>query len=223
MRHNNSFSSREGELFQLTHSRGVRPVFFQATGYSLKFQLTHSRGVRRNNWMHKESLLNFNSRTHVECDILLSQHTSNDSNFNSRTHVECDIPSSRKSVSSLHFNSRTHVECDRSFHSLFTDNTKFQLTHSRGVRPIMEMYSKNHSDFNSRTHVECDSDQKTGEMCMVDFNSRTHVECDSDFQCRYRHTTISTHALTWSATFGYNPKCFRIGFQLTHSRGVRHL
>ena len=35
-------------------------------------------------------------------------------NFNSRTHVECDLVSHLRSQTSLlHFNSRTHVECDQ--------------------------------------------------------------------------------------------------------------
>ena len=54
------------------------------------FQLTHSRGVRLGEYAVMWNKRNFNSRTHVECD--LGYITSKDllDNFNSRTHVECD-------------------------------------------------------------------------------------------------------------------------------------
>ena len=78
-------------------------------------------------------------------------------------------------------------------------------------------------NFNSRTHVECDRQAFSGSSChTLDFNSRTHVECDSQLpDCAVRHRSISTHALTWSATTPdmLFPKLLL--FQLTHSRGVR--
>ena len=41
----------------------------------------------------------------------------------------------------------------------------FQLTHSRGVRPNIESWLHNAIYFNSRTHVECDRiDLETGEI-----------------------------------------------------------
>ena len=60
--------------------------------------------------------------------------------------------------------------------------TTFQLTHSRGVRLGEYAVMWNKRNFNSRTHVECD------EICLAN---------------RARKA-ISTHALTWSATFTYS-------------------
>ena len=54
----------------------------------------------------------------------------------------------------------------------------FQLTHSRGVRHGAAPSSGLHQNFNSRTHVECDQRKQ----------SETY------------QNSISTHALTWSAT-----------------------
>ena len=56
--------------FQLTHSRGVRLKEFAAGNIRLHaFQLTHSRGVRRVPLCGPGYRSNFNSRTHVECDM----------------------------------------------------------------------------------------------------------------------------------------------------------
>ena len=58
-------------------------------------------------------LINFNSRTHVECDLHSNGKTPFAADFNSRTHVECDIDGMPPATSGDNFNSRTHVECDR--------------------------------------------------------------------------------------------------------------
>ena len=60
-------------VFQLTHSRGVRHILTLDMRQYTQFQLTHSRGVRhlrdsKNPWQK----MHFNSRTHVECDLLSS-------------------------------------------------------------------------------------------------------------------------------------------------------
>ena len=55
-----------------------------------KFQLTHSRGVRRELNGCFELYLDFNSRTHVECDQRAEGSGQFQCDFNSRTHVECD-------------------------------------------------------------------------------------------------------------------------------------
>ena len=60
-----------------------------------------------------------------------------------------------------------------------------------------------HLHFNSRTHVECDLCDFVESVIKSDFNSRTHVECDCTGIVRLRQHKISTHALTWSATFVY--------------------
>ena len=121
--------------------------------------------------------------------------------------------------------------------------TTFQLTHSRGVRLGEYAVMWNKRNFNSRTHVECDLGYITSKDLLDNFNSRTHVECDEICLANRARKAISTHALTWSATFTYSRHPIRkristhaltwsatkmrlkcgtiIGFQLTHSRGVR--
>ena len=58
-------------LFQLTHSRGVRLIAMRPVSFNLEFQLTHSRGVRRLSKCFHLKIQNFNSRTHVECDVCI--------------------------------------------------------------------------------------------------------------------------------------------------------
>ena len=54
------------------------------------FQLTHSRGVRPAQFNGVRPALDFNSRTHVECDKKKKRQKYRLLYFNSRTHVECD-------------------------------------------------------------------------------------------------------------------------------------
>ena len=124
-----------------------------------------------------EDAVNFNSRTHVECDMLNYQAEIANYDFNSRTHVECDILLHFIFRNEQNFNSRTHVECDLcqwdtnqsariSTHALTWSATSsrsrqyvsavFQLTHSRGVRRLYLDRISYPDNFNSRTHVECD-------------------------------------------------------------------
>ena len=57
------------KIFQSTHPRGVRHFLTLSLFYFLLFQSTHPRGVRPK-LLHKlYSLLNFNPRTHVGCDL----------------------------------------------------------------------------------------------------------------------------------------------------------
>ena len=141
------------------------------------------------------------------------------------------------------FNSRTHVECDRDLWGNACCQA-FQLTHSRGVRRFSTIRLEGLNHFNSRTHVECDNTGEITSRLSKNFNSRTHVECDvgsvgapptaTHFNSRTHvecnvfcmeknfRKSISTHALTWSATC-VMPLLFLADlFQLTHSRGVRH-
>ena len=61
-------SARLLQIFQSTHSRGVRLRFDVPAVRVHKFQSTHSRGVRRLATCQHEANLNFNPRTHEECD-----------------------------------------------------------------------------------------------------------------------------------------------------------
>ena len=137
----------------------------------------------------------------MECDLVVSVEYTELFDFNSRTHVECDWRVGKNAMKDWNFNSRTHVECD-------SDASVVGYSGSL--------------DFNSRTHVECDTSPRKPLKGFLNFNSRTHVECDSQLpDCAVRHRSISTHALTWSATTPdmLFPKLLL--FQLTHSRGVR--
>ena len=120
--------------FQLTHSRGVRLNALVSPNVALLFQLTHSRGVRHDLAKSATDLENFNSRTHVECDGSTATKNGSSWNFNSRTHVECDVRYGRGGKAAVDFNSRTHVECDTNSKPKIRKFSKFQLTHSRGVR-----------------------------------------------------------------------------------------
>ena len=109
--------------------------FYCSSLLQFQFQLTHSRGVRLPLVAVVALVADFNSRTHVECDErkMVSRTASFD--FNSRTHVECDH----------YMNTLVHLHAI-STHALTWSATtvdtlttirelKFQLTHSRGVRP----------------------------------------------------------------------------------------
>ena len=166
-----------------------------------RFQLTHSRGVRRH-WCLPTSRTPGIS-THALTWSATRRNGDRHSctrHFNSRTHVECDDSGIFPSAISVYFNSRTHVECDRRKFDNITDN----------------------KNFNSRTHVECDHLFHCYNYTTFHFNSRTHVECDRMRTNQGHLNTISTHALTWSATFNILITPFMSKrFQLTHSRGVR--
>ena len=144
---------------------------------AIQFQLTHSRGVRPRGVRALTSNENFNSRTHVECDLLPLLQSVPLCDFNSRTHVECDRAAAAEPVL---FDISTHA---LTWSATGTDPRSgipmtFQLTHSRGVRPLWDRYRDDITNFNSRTHVECDAMMQTKLELFTDFNSRTHVECD---------------------------------------------
>ena len=187
------------------------------------FQLTHSRGVRQPLPVVPTTENNFNSRTHVECDptVLLAPSRSN------------------------HFNSRTHVECDLNATSVNLDDIISTHALTWSATAAAELVTDGFENFNSRTHVECDPVGLLYVLAEADFNSRTHVECDVYTYGENSYEAISTHALTWSATFRIQSQMFpdwisthaltwsatqtakisplHRSFQLTHSRGVRRM
>ena len=55
--------------------------------------------------------------------------------------------------------------------------------------------------------MECDRFRLTLAPGLPYFNSRTHVECDCRGNVCCICNGISTHALTWSATFSVSPPC----------------
>ncbi|EES74006.1 hypothetical protein POTG_01056 [Paenibacillus sp. oral taxon 786 str. D14] len=54
-----------------------------------------------------------------------------------------------------------------------------------------------------------------------DFNPRTHKECDKSYISIHNVRSISIHALTRSATVVSVVSNDPVGFQSTHSQGVR--
>ena len=219
-------------LFGWIHNHGHR-----------QFQLTHSRGVRLLRVVCADGRTNFNSRTHVECDFAKNQSGFPVKNFNSRTHVECDASPEHTPNKQRNFNSRTHVECDPVAEHP-SQLTKFQLTHSRGVRRVSSNWIRHNLTFqltHSRgvrqfffssivTTLPFQLTHSRGVRPMA----RVYLLCLFSFQLTHSRGVrplfydqshgfrpISTHALTWSATTIFCNSLEVAEFQLTHSRGVR--
>ena len=111
------------------------------------FQLTHSRGVRPCFHMLLHQQMNFNSRTHVECDAFPFRTTFSLSNFNSRTHVECDYDCIDCHVEYYNISTHALTWSATIAQSLAQRPAVFQLTHSRGVRRTFHMYNFHHFPF----------------------------------------------------------------------------
>ncbi len=86
------------------------------------------------------------------------------------------------------------------YSSFYNFSFRFQLTHSRGVRLLINVTHK--APMKISTHALTWSATR---IC----------------RRKYPTTCISTHALTWSATSCVNCRNIKAKFQLTHSRGVR--
>ena len=81
------------------------------------------------------------------------------------------------------------------------NNSPFQSTHSRGVRPCCSVTAFSRSCFNPRTHEECDTAMVMHAEHIPSFNPRTHQECDLRQDADiYVINRVSIHALTRSAT-----------------------
>ena len=234
---------RVANPFQLTHSRGVRPAAIGSSSGGREFQLTHSRGVRRQADRYDSRCQHFNSRTHVECDVMMLGEITEDGISTHALTWSATVCAKSKDlprIISTHALtwSATCVKSKNTRLRLFQLThsrgvrpspssssyafSPFQLTHSRGVRPCFHMLLHQQMNFNSRTHVECDAFPFRTTFSLSNFNSRTHVECDYDcIDCHVEYYNISTHALTWSATIAQSLAQRPAVFQLTHSRGVR--
>ena len=104
--------------------------FFMREDANGLFQSTHSHGVRR-------------FRVPDAADIVVD--------FNPRTHMECDRNGLLITDRTTDFNPRTHMECDREIRTVNSRYLTFQSTHSHGVRlPLLES-SKQTAEFQS-TH-----------------------------------------------------------------------
>ena len=98
--------------FQLTRSRGARHESLRIKTKPLRFQLTRSRGARHVLDAKRMVQSHFNSRAHVERDVIGLFLMTQEFNFNSRAHVERDFDNRFFKPSCMYFNSRAHVERD---------------------------------------------------------------------------------------------------------------
>ena len=139
--------------------------------------------------------LTWSATVGVEHGVTLRQH------FNSRAHVERDAPNDID---------------DREHHAISTH----ALTWSATGRSHPRIYHQTH--FNSRAHVERDDTVVLYLAAIALFQltrsrgARPWVSGDSKVSGE-----ISTHALTWSATFNKPLTLDVARFQLTRSRGAR--
>jgi len=78
--------------------------------------------------------INFNPRTYVRCDSLLTIFFSFIIYFNPRTYVRCDPLTSPLLTAKKNFNPRTYVRCDALKHTFAVYTISFQSTHLREVR-----------------------------------------------------------------------------------------
>ena len=146
-------------------------------------------------------LIDFNPRTHEECDYRLKPRLIPHSYFNPRTHEECDSFDCRSNLSYLRFQSTHSRGVRQDFTKAVSMADSFQSTHSRGVRQFSivvtsssDLFQSTHSrgvrlDKNAIVEV-VDPFQSTHSRGVRleyrlkqyhrfgDFNPRTHEECD---------------------------------------------
>ena len=120
-------------MFQSTHSRGVRRLIANKGGTRSGFQSTHSRGVRHSSSVLMSSVKCFNPRTHEECDRLF-------------------LMAASWMTVSIHALTRSATSALDGIGI----SSKFQSTHSRGVRHLLRSFVVVLTCFNPRTHEECD-------------------------------------------------------------------
>ena len=134
--------------------------------------------MRRHNLVRVCSLINFNPRTHVGCDLSYISYLRALIHFNPRTHVGCDKVITFPIPLTQNFNPRTHVGCDFRFQNI--NNGKHISIHAPtwGATEKHVYLGRTQANFNPRTHVGCDIRQTIEIGCIRHFNPRTHVGCD---------------------------------------------
>ena len=145
------------QQFQLTRSRGARLTSHVGKTICLKFQLTRSRGARLNFPTIFILNLNFNSRAHVERDGRRYYFDMSTVNFNSRAHVERDLSTCYSLFLLKQFQLTRSRGARPMSKAIEITNKTFQLTRSRGARHREWAFRLDEIDnFNSRAHVERD-------------------------------------------------------------------
>jgi len=123
--------------------------------------------------------LNFNPRTHIECDLASMISPSSVTYFNPRTHIECDIPITYGLDIASIFQSTHPYRVRHDYKEFSSHPIIFQSTHPYRVRLTKQLhFAIASTDFNPRTHIECDSAMPLSIIPTVNFNPRTHIECD---------------------------------------------
>ena len=123
------------EIFQSTHSRGVRLNTSVDVASLVLFQSTHSRGVRPATGQASQSHVAISihaltrSATAWQTGITSGTTISIHALTRSATSIQSAFASSQ-----IYFNPRTHEECDLVVDMILKGGVLFQSTHSRGVR-----------------------------------------------------------------------------------------
>ena len=193
------------QAFQLTRSRGARPVGtfgWQREHYISTHALTWSATKRFSIRLRRDSEFQL-TRSRGARPSLYSSPSSCISNFNSRAHVERDAFGLLLLFVSALFQltrSRGARRNKRRLHSRPT--TRFQLTRSRGARReglLDEIIDQ--LDFNSRAHVERDSFVRHLRVYFLVISTHALTwSATKNWRKSQWKKSISTHALTWSAT-----------------------
>ena len=148
------------------------------------------------------SINHFNSRAHVERDREAPNIDGARSSIS--THAltwSATLAPLQKSIDETNFNSRAHVERDRRRYERIWHKNQFQLTRSRGARPTWCRTDRHPPGFQL---TRSRGARRTGTPMMPSNDSiSTHALTWSATSSKLFFTIftfISTHALTWSAT-----------------------
>ena len=98
--------------FQSTHPRGVRLLSFELL---LEYPISIHAPTWGATWCVVRRFLCLQISIHAPtwgATPILKRLLERPPNFNPRTHVGCDLVVSRESVAKYHFNPRSHVGCD---------------------------------------------------------------------------------------------------------------
>ena len=130
------FAKVNPSQFQSTHPRGVRQDLWEKNAERYKFQSTHPRGVRLNEEISLHTVMCFNPRTPVGCDLtktisfeltFVSIHAppwgATESFVFVLVHITVSIHAPPWGATSMSFGK--------------SSTSLFQSTHPRGVRPMM--------------------------------------------------------------------------------------
>ena len=135
-------------------------------------------------------------------------------NFNPRTHKECDRLSTNKQRRLYDFNPRTHKECDAFPIALPNCQEIFQSTHSQRVRQIIVFCSLFIEKFQSTHSQRVRLKNLIINTQVILFQSTHSQRVRLQYSnCSIIYPCISIHALTKSATeINFKPHSFNVYF-----------